>query len=130
MLYEEDRFHPNNDDDTWIDKLPKKKDLTMFLEPIKKYECIIPCKIGYKKIQLKCYKSDSIIRNAINGIQTNDYIGTKYEDLYFKIKIPLVGMFFFDSPEEYERHFFNEVNEGTKNLWREKREIIIKLLQK
>ena len=39
-------------------------------------------------------------------------------------------MFFFDSPEEYERHFFNEVNEGTKNLWREKREIIIKLLQK
>ena len=70
----------------------------MFLEPIKKYECIIPCKIGYKKIQLKCYKSDSIIRNAINGIQTNDYIGTKYEDLYFKsskIKFFLISMFVF-----------------------------------
>ena len=38
MFYEEDRFHPNNDDDTWIDKLPKKKDLTMFLEPIKNHQ--------------------------------------------------------------------------------------------
>ena len=48
MLYEEDRFHPNNDDDTWIDKLPKKKDLTMFLEPIKKYELFL-VKLDIKK---------------------------------------------------------------------------------
>ena len=65
MLYEEDRFHPNNDDDTWIDKLPKKKDLTMFLEPIKKYECIIPCKIGYKKIQLTMKEKKHLCKKLI-----------------------------------------------------------------
>ena len=122
MLYEEDRFHPNNKDDTWTETISKNLSTsTMYLEPIKKYECIIPCKVGYKQMQIKCYKSIIHIRNAITGIQTSDLVGSKNELNYFKSVHPLVGVLFFDSPEEYERHFYAQLSEKTKIMWRTKK---------
>ena len=124
MIYEEDRFHPNNKDDNWTELMKQNSTgsaSSMFLEPIKKFECIIPCKIGYKKMQIKCYKSVVNIRNAITGVQTNDLVGSKNEYLYFKVAYPNVGLLFFNGPEEYERHFYAQVSEKTKTEWRNRK---------
>ena len=99
MLYEEDRFHPSNTDDNLYDDVPKKTNPSMFLEPIKKYECIISWSIGQQKIKLKIYKSCANIRNAVTGIQSEHLVGSKNESLYFKIIMPTIGTFFFDSPD-------------------------------
>jgi hypothetical protein len=121
MFYEEDRFHPtNNDDDFVYDRAPKKIQPNMLLEHTKPYECVIPIKIGYSKKNVKCFKSGNYIRNAITGIESKDIVGSKMEDLYFKVGIPGVGNFFFDGPDETERHLFFKISDIDKDKWRNK----------
>ena len=70
----------------------------------------------------------SNIRNAVTGIYANDLVGSKCEDLYFVSSLatgesqkgPLT--LYFDSPEQFERHFNTTVNENIKSKWLEKRQ--------
>ena len=73
------------------------------------------------------------IRNAISGYLENDYmgrpiykVGTMNEELFFKANVSVNGVtgepriLFYDSPEQYERHFRTTLSDETKNIWREK----------
>ena len=84
----------------------------------------------YKSIVVEVYGSGqtgSRIRNAVTG-QTYSYlVGSRAEDLFFKvtdssahngIKYPLI--LFYDSPEQYEKHQFTSVSQEIKKKWQEK----------
>ena len=90
----------------------------------------LPNKKEYtKKVVIERFGSKgqgSRIRDAISGIFYTHIIGSKDEDLYFKVhemnahnrKEPLV--LFYSSPEEYEDHNFTKIGEIVKEKWREK----------
>jgi len=73
------------------------------------------------------------IRNAVSGYLENDYagrsiykVGSINEELFFKANVSINGIsgepriLFYDSPEQYERHFRTTLSDETKNIWREK----------
>lgn len=69
----------------------------------------------------------STIRNAISGSYCyGDRVGSKQEDLYYKVGISTgdIGKdtisLFYDSPEQYERHMYTTVDSENKKLWLEK----------
>lgn len=67
----------------------------------------------------------TLIRNAISGIRESKmYVGKNCEELYFKVGLSLPGMgsdrygcLFYNSPEEYERHFHTTVAQSIKEKW-------------
>lgn len=71
------------------------------------------------------YTPGTLIRNAISGIRESKmYVGKKYEELYFKVALSLpgsgndrYGCLFYNSPEEYERHFHTTVAQSIKEKW-------------
>jgi hypothetical protein len=68
------------------------------------------------------------IRNAITSVRFPQYrVGSKDENLFFKVVIAtgekgLRGnrAFYFDDPEQYERHMQNTVSEKIKSAWSER----------
>jgi hypothetical protein len=69
-----------------------------------------------------------MIRNAITGIRYDDYhVGRCDEDIFYKVSYA-VGetsrsescILFFDSPEQFEKHFGLTVRLETKEKWRNK----------
>ena len=66
------------------------------------------------------------IKNAVTGSYCEDKVGSLYEHLYYKIKIATgeVGResatFFFDSPEQCERHLGSDIPQDTKAKWHNK----------
>jgi hypothetical protein len=70
------------------------------------------------------------IRNATTGIREKHRVGSKYEDLYFRVKDVALytktelnkepRKLFYRNPEEYERHFGLTVSMDIKNAWHEK----------
>lgn len=67
----------------------------------------------------------SLIRNAVSGIkETNLRMGRIDEDAFFKVKFAngefgqdCPGNLFYNSPEEYERHFYTTVSQSVKDKW-------------
>lgn len=74
------------------------------------------------------YTPGTLIRNAISGIREHKlYVGKKEEYSFFKVKLALsdmgqeqYGTLFYNSPEEYERHFYTTVPQQLKELWMER----------
>jgi hypothetical protein len=69
----------------------------------------------------------SFVRDAVTGERYRQHkVGSAYEDLYFKVGIHTgefgknTPSFFFDSPEDYERHMFVRVSDEVKQRWRRK----------
>jgi hypothetical protein len=67
------------------------------------------------------------IRNAVSGFKyVGDMVGSKSEDLYFKVKLATgeAGIegatLFYESPEQYENHQFNKLSQTTKEKWHNK----------
>jgi len=68
------------------------------------------------------------IRDAISGVSRSPYrTGTTDEDLFFTVRLATgKGRYnsgsnlFYDSPEQYERHFGIELSNNFKEKWREK----------
>jgi len=65
------------------------------------------------------------IKNAITGaIEAPFRVGTADEDLFFSVVLSTgecgqtPPCLFYDSPEQYERHFFTTVSDETKLRWR------------
>uniref|UniRef100_A0A6C0B9B0 Uncharacterized protein n=1 Tax=viral metagenome TaxID=1070528 RepID=A0A6C0B9B0_9ZZZZ len=62
----------------------------------------------------------SYIRNAISGAYTNDIVGSADEDSYFRVSCPCGSerkKLFFQSPEQYERHFDCNLEKDQKKNW-------------
>jgi hypothetical protein len=78
-----------------------------------------------KKVNIELYTSGdsgSYIRNAVTGQKYKYKVGSKNEDLLFKTKVCIEGLhysnsLFYDSPEQFEKHFFVTVNGETKETW-------------
>ena len=66
------------------------------------------------------------IRNAINGAYTNCLVGSYDEDLFFKLRLLTdkcdedLTTLYYDSPEQYEKHFNTELDDATKEKWKNK----------
>jgi hypothetical protein len=67
------------------------------------------------------------IRNAATSLYDRHRCGSIYENLYFKVchatgefgnKDPLV--LFYDSPEQYERHWNVRITQDSKDAWQTK----------
>ena len=76
-----------------------------------------------------CGPSGSNIRNAQTGVYTQDIVGSKNEDLYFKVTVADGSLLtlFYDSPEQYERHQREKLSQETKDLWFKKRLLFEKM---
>jgi hypothetical protein len=73
--------------------------------------------------------SGTMIRDAITGARNKDFrVGTKFEHLFFKVALSTgelgtnCDILFFDSPEQFERHFKNSVvvKQTIKEKWTNK----------
>jgi hypothetical protein len=84
-----------------------------------------------KKIDIEYYATfltpGSIIRNAISGgYEKGLHVGFSDEDLFFKVRLASdkcddkVRTLFFDSPEQYERHFGVSISPEAKSAWLDK----------
>lgn len=120
-----------------------------------KYKIIQPIKKGYYKFKKllnnKVYKigfyetnttPGSQIRNAITGcVCTNKYefykVGSYLEDLFFKVcnttietgkRVPII--MFFNTPEEFEKHYKCVIKDDIKTNWKTKYEVAINRYEK
>ena len=136
-MFSDDRFHPTNNDDTYLKELIEKKinSSKKHLDETKRScEVITSCfgQNSNNKMKVKCYRSgeignlivDSVTGAVFSGHNEQDklirhLVGSKYEDLYFKVKDGS-NTFFYHSPEEFEKHQYNELSEEVKSKWREK----------
>jgi len=94
----------------------------------------------YKFVTIENYGSGDVgtkIRNAVTGSRYNFLVGTIDEDLFFKVtdasgrdgrREPLI--LFYDSPEQYENHYFVSVSQDVKEKWRERSLAAQKRLEK
>jgi len=94
----------------------------------------------YAMTSIEIYSGSSMpgcaIRNAITGVRFPHYkVGTRDEFMFFKVGIAtgekgLRGnsTFFFDNPEQYERHMHCKLDTTTKSEWaeRNRQEILIR----
>jgi hypothetical protein len=82
---------------------------------------------GKKRIAVEFYTTNitpgSKIRNAITGVYQNFLVGSRSEDLFYKVaNVSDVcrndqHVMFFDTPEQYERHFYTTVSQPCKEEW-------------
>jgi hypothetical protein len=83
-----------------------------------------------QKIEIYSSPIVGYIRHALTGVREPHRVGSKYEDLYFRVKD--VGLYtktethqeprklFYRNPEEFERHQFGKVSPEIKQAWHEK----------
>jgi hypothetical protein len=81
----------------------------------------------YKRITIKNFGSGgqgTRIINAVTGNKYNIKVGSAEENLFFKVtdstgfngrNEPL--MLYYDSPEQYENHYFTNVSQDAKQQW-------------
>jgi len=136
-MYYEDSFHPNEEND--ITNQQRKE-----INNIKS----IDSGFGYvyrnkqtqlgknKKTRIDCYASGDIganIRNAETGNYYKYKIGSKEEDLFFKIAMSTgelktksgSNLLFYDSPEHFEKHLMINLDENIKDKWLEKKDALL-----
>jgi len=134
-------FEYNEDDETYMSGNQIMKQLNLLNEDGQLYHLkrnISP--YSSKKTTIDIYGSGGIgssIRDAITGKKNYMHkVGTKDEDLYFKIRIcsgelpSNAPSFFFDSPEHCERHMNKALSNKTKQVWHTKNQEAVKLLHK
>jgi len=91
-------------------------------------------KIIRKKIELYTTGgTGSNIRDAETGEYYSEFVGSKYEDLYFKVSLSTgecrslngSNTLFYLSPQHYERHLYVDMNEDIINNWEEKKNTLL-----
>ena len=123
MLYEEDMFHPLNPE-SQIDNTIVKK---FMVSTTKKGFYSLKRRINNINVKVDVYTSGGLgtnIRNAISGEYYYGYkVGTVKEDLFYKTSVSTgeTGnegvVLFFENPEQYERHFYTQVDAADKERW-------------
>jgi hypothetical protein len=144
-MYYEDIFHPNDENDV---NNHHKKELNNIKSIDPGYGYIYRKKLSqsgkFKNTRIDCYTSGASgtnIRNAESGNFYKYKVGSKEEDLFFKVAISSgelhtrngSNILFFDSPEHYENYFNEELCDEIKYNWVEKKNTYTKnceLLQK
>jgi hypothetical protein len=133
MSYEKNMFF-DTDNDIVLSSKNKNKILQEVKKTDTKYDKYVKdLKIKwtdgkyYDKVTIELFGSGDTgtkIRNAVTGAKTPYLVGSLNEDLFFKVmdasgnngrKDSLV--LFYDSPEQYENHQFNLLNQVIKEAW-------------
>ena len=143
MLYEDDMCHPLNQEcEPILSKNETNKKVKKIMSDIyqnnKGFHLIKRQSKDGKMHNVEVFSSGcqgNIIRNAISGsYYYGDRVGSKQEDLYYKVCISTgeVGKdtisLFYDSPEQYERHMYATVDSENKQRWLEK-QITVKMVK-
>jgi hypothetical protein len=87
--------------------------------------------VSKKRVPIEFYTTNMTpgnkIRNAITGVHQNGlFVGSRSEDLFYKLSNTCDNckndqhILFFDSPEQYERHFHTTVPQEEKEIWLKK----------
>jgi hypothetical protein len=133
-MYYEDIFHPNEDND--VINNHQKKELNNIKSIDSGYGYVYRQKSSVsnkvKNSRVDCYTSGDTgmsIRNAETGNYYKYKVGSKEEDLFFKIALATgelktkngSNVLFYDSPEQYEKHLMTELNQEIKDNWVEKK---------
>jgi hypothetical protein len=136
-MYYEDSFHPNEENDYTNNQ---KKELSNIKSFDSGYGCVYRNKISIsgklKKTRVDCYASGDCgtsIRNAETGTYYKYKVGSKEEDLFFKVCLSSgelktknsSNLLFYDSPEQYEKHLMSELDPETKEQWIEKKKLLL-----
>jgi hypothetical protein len=81
----------------------------------------------YKNVEIELFGTGYIgsrIRNAVSGARTRSLVGSKDENMFFQVadctgfdgrREPL--NLYYDSPEQYENHFFVNLEQHVKEAW-------------
>ena len=149
MQYEDDIFHPSNNDFddyqnvglsddfsesmsfTTVNSNRKKSKKDDLKNQDKGYHSIkIP--YGRKEIEIEIYSTPITpgkpIRDAVTGSRmTKQLVGSRDEDFYFKVALATGQLktdeghiLFFDNPEQFERHMRTTVSQDIKQKWTDK----------
>jgi hypothetical protein len=116
-MYYDDNYHPTDPNDVDNDDTSPHNKLKDFKKMNKSYHQIsrnvLKNNGKSQKITIDLYSSDifgSFIKNAETGESYNYRVGSKEEDLFFKVRhatgetTPNSVTLFYDSPVHYERH--------------------------
>jgi hypothetical protein len=134
-MYYEDLIDNNFEDETSVEFRLRQKETLNALKKLDKYyekHSVLFNDVWtdgkYRKyIMVDNYGSGpygSLVRNAVTGITYNIKVGSKDEDLLFKVNLttchpkrrePLT--LYYDSPEEYEKHHLTYVPNVIKEKW-------------
>lgn len=114
-------------------ELYKRSDPDYYSFKIKEYN--EDGEIVYTKIETYSSPASGFIRNASTGVREQYKVGSKYEDLFFRVKDTALytgnepRKLFYRNPEEYERHQSIKLSQQTKKAWHEKYMNVNALLQ-
>jgi len=136
-MYYDDSFHPNEENDVTN---YQKKELNNLKSNDTGYGYIFRKQLlpsgKSKKTRVDCYTSGDVgskIRNAEDGNYYKYKVGSKEEDLLFKIRLAKgelktnngSNLLFYDSPEQYEKHLTQEIDDEIKEKWVEKKKMFL-----
>jgi len=134
MYYENEHFSPTATNDWNIETVPNQSSFRA-INVYKKVNTNLYSKYVFSsskraKSKINFYESthyNSPIYDAITGSTIKGHVvGSKYEDLYFKVRCSDLGIgkegatFFYYSPGEYERHNSTMLNSDIKVTWEKK----------
>lgn len=124
MLYEEDMFHPLNPETQIVNNNIVKK---FMVSTTKKGFYLLKRKLKNNNVNVEVYSSGGLgtnIRNAISGEYYYGHkVGSVKEDLFYKTSVSTSEtgnegvVLFFENPEQYERHFYTQVDAADKERW-------------
>jgi hypothetical protein len=135
-MYYEDSFHPN--EENAIASSNQKKELNNVKSFDSGYGYVYRNKSSVsskvKNARVDCYTSGDLgvrIRNAETGQYYKYKVGSKDEDLFFKIALASgelkttngSNVLFYDSPEQYEKHLMAEIDQEIKERWVNKKKL-------
>jgi len=135
-MYYEDSFHPSQDNDILNHQ---KKELNNIKSCDSGYTFVYRHKTlpsgKVKKTRVDCYTSGDVgthIRNAETGNYYKYKVGSKEEDLFFKIALSsgelnagnASNILFYDTPEQCENHLLYDLEDEVKEKWAEKKRIL------
>jgi len=135
MYYEDDIFNPNNVN--YENDIDNKNIMNNILFDIKQmdkgyhkteqfFNKVWKDGKFYKNISVEMYTSGDVgtkIRNAVTGQRYDYKVGSRSEDLLFKVKNVSGKLakdsrhLFYDNPEQYENHQYVTVSSNIKEKW-------------
>ena len=129
-MYFEDNFDPRQENDIQKKELNNMKSYDKGYGYVYRKKQLVNGKIVRSRID--CYTSGdagSPIRNAEIGNYYKCKVGSKEENLFFKVSLSTgelktkngSNILFYDSPEQYEKHLDQEVSQTIKQTWHEKK---------
>ena len=145
MSYMDSGKYDTFEEGDFLNKYNQTKELSNIKTLDKGYGFVYRLKLGvngkFKNMKIDCYASGdsgTYIRNAETGNYYKYKVGSKDEELFFKVALSTgdfntkIGsnILFYDSPEQYESHLVDELSQQVKDLWAHKKSQYYKITKK